>query len=330
VCICRYAEAATRVDAIVGLLAANGPLSSILDELVHVMVQPGWQFGVAIQYDDGAGGLAIAHTGLPDPLLTFARDDHDTPWGRALRDHHEVYDVGFGEVGADLARTATAAGFRSCWAIPVPDPGRAPTLVVIWTYELHEPELGQALLLTKFRQLLDLALAGRARAARLELEARTDVLSGLGNRRSFEAAIRVAEPTGGDLAVLVLDLDGFKAVNDGLGHPAGDEVIRAVGGRIAAAVRHGDVAARLGGDEFAVLCCGGRGDDAERLAERLLAAVSVPIDLPAGRADVGVSIGVAIATAGSPADAAALVHLADQQLYRAKQDGRGRFRVARV
>ena len=333
VCICRYAEATARVDAIVGLLAANGALSEILDELVHVMVRPGWRFGVAIQYDDGNGDatLAIAHTGLPDSLLSFDRSDRATPWGQAFDRDAPVYDIGFTELDPTLAERATDAGFRSCWAIPVPDPGHRSALVVIWTYELHEPERGQELVLTKFRQLLDLALAGRARAAQLQLEARTDPLSGLANRRSFEAALAASEVRASeDLAVLFIDLDGFKAVNDRLGHSAGDEVIRVVGNRIAEAIRRGDLAARLGGDEFAIVCWGTGADDVLRLADRLLATVSQPLELAEGRADFGVSIGVAIAAPGSPRDLAALVERADKELYRAKQDGRMRYRVAHL
>ena len=95
-------------------------------------------------------------------------------------------------------------------------------------------------------------------------------------------------------------------------------------------MRHGDIAARLGGDEFAILCRGVQGDDVVRLADRLLATVSEPLDLPEGRADFGISIGVAIAAPGTPTDLAALVQLADKELYRAKQGGKGRYSVARI
>jgi diguanylate cyclase (GGDEF)-like protein len=200
---------------------------------------------------------------------------------------------------------------------------------VVWTYELHEPELGQLLQLQRLRQLLELALAGRARASKLERDAQTDPLSGLANRRSFEAAL--ADDDLDDVAVLFIDLDGFKAVNDELGHAAGDEVIRKVAARIVAAVRHVDLAARIGGDEFAILCRNVHtDDDVLQLADRLLSTVSEPIDLPSGRAAVGLSIGIAIASAGDGPDLEQLLAVADRQLYDAKQSGKGTYRVAHL
>lgn len=329
VCIARYAESTGRVDAIVGLLAANAPLAAILDELVHLMAQPGWRFGVAIQYDDGPGTLPIAHTGLPDALLQFDRDDLTTPWGRACHTGEPVYDLGFQTLTPELAATARDAGFQTIWAIPVPDAGREQTCIVVWNYELHPPELGQALLLRKLQQLLELALAGRARSVQLERDARTDVLSGLANRRSFEAALETNDQD--DVAVLFIDLDGFKGVNDALGHAAGDEVIRKVGARILAAIRHVDLAARFGGDEFAILCRDVRREsDVHRLAERLLETVAQPIELLEGRAEFGLSIGIALATPGSPPQLEQLLDVADKQLYAAKHGGRGQYRSARV
>ena len=329
VCKGRYAEETARVDAIVGLLAANAPLSAILDQLVHVMSRPGWRFGVAVQYDDGPGQLALAHTGLPDVLVALDRDDLSTPWGQACERGEPVYDIGLTTVGPVLGNAARDAGFQTCWAIPVPDPGREDACVVVWNVELHPPELGQEIVLQKFRQLLELALAGRARSVRLEQEASTDALSGLGNRRAFEAAL--AANVSEDVAVLFIDLDGFKAVNDRLGHAAGDEVIRKVGARINAAIRHVDLAARLGGDEFAILCRDVRNDsDVLHLADRLIDTVSDPIDLPEGRADFGLSIGIAIARPGSEPDLDRLLDVADKQLYDAKQAGKGSYRVAHV
>jgi diguanylate cyclase (GGDEF)-like protein/PAS domain S-box-containing protein len=331
VCKARYAESAARIDAIVGLLAASAPLSEILDQLVHVMARPGWHFGVAIQYDAGPDALAIAHTGLPDELLAFDRSHATAPWARACATSSPVYDLGLETLDPQLAAIATAAGFHTCWAIPVADPGRADTCIVVWNHELHPPELGQEILLTKLRQLLELALAGRARSERLELDARTDALSGLANRRSFDAAVAANEAD--DVAVLFVDLDGFKAINDRLGHAAGDHVLRDVGARIRRCVRDGDLAARIGGDEFAILCRGVQSDDDVRhLARRLIDAVTEPIvlaDTPAdGQVDVGVSIGVAIAAPGTSADLARLLALADEQLYQAKQRGKGGYELA--
>lgn len=329
VCKCRYAEETARVDAILGLLAANASLPDILDELVHVMARPGWRFGVAVQYDDGPGRFGIAHTGLPPALLDFDRDAVSLPWGRACDEGVPVYDIGLETLTPALRDAATAAGFRTCWAIPVADPGREDACIVVWNYELHPPELGQEIVLTKFRQLLELALAGRARAVRLEQEAATDSLSGLANRRAFEAAL-AADPRD-DVAVLFIDLDGFKRVNDDLGHGAGDEVIRKVAARINAAIRHVDLAARLGGDEFAILCRDVRAEaDVLRLADRLLDTVSEPIELPEGRAEFGLSIGIAIAAPGTRPDLERLVDVADKQLYDAKHTGKGTYRVAHV
>ncbi len=329
VCIARYAESTGRVDSIVGLLAANAPLADILDQLVHLMAQPGWHFGVAIQYDDGPGQLSIAHTGLPPSLLQFDRDDLTTPWGRACDAGEPVYDLGLETLAPGLAAAAREAGFRTIWAIPVPDAGREDTCIVVWNYELHPPELGQALLLQKLQQLLELALAGRARALQLERDASTDALSGLANRRSFEAAL--ADNDSDEVAVLFIDLDGFKAVNDELGHAAGDEVIRKVAARILAALRHIDLAARFGGDEFAVLCREVRREaDVRSLADRLLDTVATPIDLPEGRARFGLSIGIALAAPGSKPNLEQLLDVADKQLYAAKHGGKGQYRIGRV
>jgi diguanylate cyclase (GGDEF)-like protein/PAS domain S-box-containing protein len=325
VCIARYAESAARIDAIVGLLAANAPLSDIVDQLVHVMDRPGWHIGVAVQYDDGRGQLAVAHTGLPPELLHFDRDHPSAPWARACATGQPVFDLGLETVPPDLATAASAERFQTCWAIPVPDPGRADACIVVWNHELHPPELGQEILLTKLRQLLELALAGRARSTRLEEDARTDALSGLANRRSFDAAIAANEAD--DVAVLFVDLDGFKAVNDRLGHAAGDEVLRQVGARIRASIRDTDLAARIGGDEFAILCRDVTEDDVRRLARRLIDSVSTPIGLTSGDADVGVSIGIAIAASGAAPDLNRLVSLADEQLYEAKQRGKGGYEV---
>ena len=329
VVVCRFADDAARVDNIIGLLAARAPMTPILEQLVYLIKRPGWRLGVAIQYDDdGAGTLRVAHTDLPEPLIEFAPDD-GAPWTRARMTGAPAYDIGLTTVSPHVAQAAHARGYGACWAVPVDDPLGAAAVVVVWNHELVEPELGQASLLNKLTDLLSVALAGRARSAELERAATTDSLSSLFNRRQFDAELEANQRA--DVAVLVIDLDGFKAVNDRLGHAAGDDVIRVVGSKIAQEIRRDDVAARIGGDEFAILCR--RVDDvaeAELLAERLLASVPDVIEVGGARVEFGLSIGVAVAADGQRPDPAELIELADRMLYEAKRQGKGGYRVARL
>jgi diguanylate cyclase (GGDEF)-like protein len=165
--------------------------------------------------------------------------------------------------------------------------------------------------------------------ARIHFMAHHDSLTNLPNRVLFHnrLAATLAEPMrrGERLAVLCLDLDHFKTVNDTLGHPAGDALLEMVAERLRYSVRECDVVARLGGDEFAVLQ---RSVDqpaqATLLAQRIVATLSQPYDLDGQRAIVGVSIGIDIASKrGAHPDL--LLKNADMALYRAKADGRGTY-----
>jgi diguanylate cyclase (GGDEF)-like protein len=163
----------------------------------------------------------------------------------------------------------------------------------------------------------------------LHHQASHDALTGLPNRAQtlllVNQALARAGRTGDTVAVLFIDLDGFKGINDTMGHRAGDEVLRVVARRLGAAVRHGDVAARLGGDEFVVMLEGAAGPDtAEQVAERIIDAVSATITLgPDSDVRVGASVGIA-SSLGGDVTADELVHHADQALYRAKAEGKGR------
>ncbi len=148
-----------------------------------------------------------------------------------------------------------------------------------------------------------------------------DALTGLRNRTGLmeDLAARLQGGVGG-VALLYLDLDGFKAVNDALGHAAGDTLLVQVAGRISAAIPAEWRAARLGGDEFVVLASGGRTHEAAIVAARLIDVVKAPYDLGIG---VGLSIGIGWATPGMTPDA--LLAEADAALYRAKAAGKGRL-----
>jgi diguanylate cyclase (GGDEF)-like protein len=123
------------------------------------------------------------------------------------------------------------------------------------------------------------------------------------------------------LAVLFLDLDDFKVVNDSRGHEAGDRLLVEVAGRLSGAVRETDTVARLGGDEFAVVCEDSSRHDAELVAQRIQEALRVPFDLDGDPVRVGTSIGIALSP---PYPVADLLRLADAAMYDAKVGGRHR------
>jgi diguanylate cyclase (GGDEF)-like protein len=128
-------------------------------------------------------------------------------------------------------------------------------------------------------------------------------------------------------ALLALDLDLFKQVNDTLGHPAGDEVLRQVAARLSGCVREVDLVARIGGDEFAILQHGASQPEAAKaLAERLVAAVCAPYQVDGQSIVIGASVGVALITCGN-ITADDHMRRADKALYLAKAEGRGRIAV---
>jgi diguanylate cyclase (GGDEF)-like protein len=157
-----------------------------------------------------------------------------------------------------------------------------------------------------------------------------DPLTGLADRRLFRErlAAALAPPSGGpsaNIAVLLIDLDRFKAVNDTLGHPAGDALLRAAAGRLRSALRDNCIGARLGGDEFAVLVSAVPDRaSVQSLAARLIDLLSRPYIVQGRAAVVGASIGAALAPDGGIAPEA-LLSRADLALYASKDGGRGRF-----
>ena len=161
----------------------------------------------------------------------------------------------------------------------------------------------------------------------LERMALYDRVTGLANRHAFELAleqtVRRHERDGSASALLFIDVDGFKKVNDLLGHHVGDQVLQGIGGRLQAALRSADVVARIGGDEFGVILVDtGAPDDAARVAENLIAGVAAPFTHGGTPVFIGFSIGIAMV----PQDggrAEELIHHADLAMYHAKQLGKG-------
>ena len=177
----------------------------------------------------------------------------------------------------------------------------------------------------------DITERRRAEAEIVHL-ARHDVLTGLANRAQFNEKLEDAgkrlKRGGAAITVMMVDLDRFKAVNDTLGHAAGDALLVEVGRRLQSTIRETDVLARLGGDEFAIIQEGGNSqhEGAIALAVRIISAISEPFDLNGVEANVGTSIGIAMAPEHGT-EPEALLKRADLALYSAKDNGRNDFRI---
>ncbi len=168
----------------------------------------------------------------------------------------------------------------------------------------------------------------RQKEARIRHLARHDALTDLPNRRLFHEELDkgIARARRGEtVAVLCVDLDHFKAINDTQGHAVGDEVLVAVAQRLRDAARGSDTVARIGGDEFSLLLTGlGSPADAAAVASRIVSALARPIEALGHSVTIGGSVGIAVAPADG-LDAEALLSKADLALYRAKQEGRGNY-----
>ncbi|WP_133379035.1 putative bifunctional diguanylate cyclase/phosphodiesterase [Klenkia marina] len=254
-------------------------------------------------------GVPLGGLGLPAPSALWAAVGAADPAGRR-----------------DLLERAGRSPGRVCSAEL---PGADGTWVQLRVVDRSaEPDVGG--LVVTLQDVTD----RRRMQDELAHQAFHDVLTGLANRALFDDRVTHALArtgrTGVDPTVLSLDLDGFKAVNDTLGHPAGDELLRQVATRLLDQVRPADTVARLGGDEFAVLLEPGRGDtpeDHRAVADRLLAALTPPFTVAGRTVRVGVSIGLATADPDEDPSTGYLLRDADTALYRAKRAGKARVVV---
>ncbi|NLV54325.1 MAG: GGDEF domain-containing protein [Acidimicrobiales bacterium] len=306
--------------------------------------------GYAIRYRD-LDGVPRARTSDVTPALAgLDRLDGPTPWDRvrATGTDQTVDDVAGLDpddevIGPALAAAVLDAGYSGCIAATVPDPLHPEgACIVIWTSAHGPTSAGHRYALGTMRRALTLVLQQRAQLAQLEQAARIDDLTGVASRARFFEVLAVAEeagradgPSGGSggpavgHALLYVDLDGFKAVNDTLGHRAGDDVLRETARRIAAVIPDGATIGRLGGDEFAVLCPAGTAEaGAADVAATIVSAVAAPVPIAGVEVAVGASVGVAVGEPGQRPQA--VLDAADAALFEAKADGRGRWRLART
>lgn len=296
--------------------------SSLSDQLVGLLDVS----GDAVIVFDRVGTLTFANDAARtmvgvDPTRSVPDDVAARTYMQAVRDQLPRFML---ESGAnDTNRWEGEITFRS------PD-GLARTFAVI-AQVVREPDGSVHHWATIARDITE------ERQARAELDriATHDALTGLPNRvlfiRKTTEALERAGTTGVKVAVLFIDLDKLKHVNDTIGHAVGDQLIVSIARKLANATRPNDTVARIAGDEFVVLCEGVLDDHvALDIAERIRTAITGPVVLHGVEIEAGASVGVAMATDDllaemTPADAAVtLLHSADTAMYRAKQRGRGR------
>ena len=227
----------------------------------------------------------------------------------------------------DAISAYIADGLNTAMATPILERGEIVGSLVVGTRRQGRTySEGEREALTSFAEHAGLALNDARAAAETVHQALHDSLTGLPNRALFQdrlhTALDEAERNRSEVAVLFGDIDGFKAVNDSLGHPAGDELLTSIAERLDGVLRSGDTAARVGGDEFAILIEEVRDRDAPRkLAERVLETLAQPFQLRGQEITVSASLG--IATGRGQADH--MIRNADLAMYRAKTNGKGRY-----
>jgi diguanylate cyclase (GGDEF)-like protein len=249
----------------------------------------------------GAGGRAI----LEDRVVIL--NDYKSDLG-AIDEY----------VGADL---------QSALAVPIHEHGRPVGSITVATYRTgREYSDTDCEMLVALAHHASIALNDAKAVDQMRHLAYHDALTGLPNRSLFfehlARAVANANRTGASLAVLYLDLDRFKLVNDSLGHNVGDQLLEAVAQRLRKTIRTADLAARLGGDEFAILAENTSIDGATLLAERICKALGDPFRIDGHDLAVAASVGVVVDAAGET-DADSLLRNADLAMYRAKLDGVG-------
>ena len=237
-------------------------------------------------------------------------------------------------------------GLRACWALRLDAPGTGGLLGAIAVYvpEARAPEPDELLLLERATHLASIAVERADFEATLEHEALHDKLTGLPNRSllldRIEQAIARSRRLGTTVAVLFIDLDDFKVINDSLGHAAGDRLLQQVGSRFHRPLRAGDTVGRFGGDEFLLVCEDVDGEaGAAAVATRLAMELEPPFELDDTTVFVRASVGIALAGGDAPSQlepptaadlahvAESLVRNADAAMYRAKERGRSRYEI---
>ncbi len=316
---------APHISAALSSVAAGGAVDATLEVLAESLRASPFSAAGCWLVQDDVGRRLVGGEHISEPVQVALKTPG--PWWRAL-DGGAVTQVA--DVAAetdDHHRLLAAAGVSAWWLHPLPraltGAGRAGVVVTRRTAGVMSPN--QAEQLGHIVTAAGLAFERTAMQERLSHAAFHDSLTGLANReRFFDRSGGGSHP---DAALLYVDLDDFKRVNDRHGHSAGDLVLVTVADRLRGAVRPGDRITRMGGDEFVVECVGLVDElEAVGVAQRIIEALQRPVVLDDASLEIGASVGIAMCTAGASIDS--LLERSDAALYAAKAAGRGRWHLA--
>jgi diguanylate cyclase (GGDEF)-like protein len=340
----RRAAALTAHQAVILDQVARGmPLEDTLRTITLALEDhfPRWSCAVFLLDDNESLRLAVAPS-LP-PRLVDALDGTKVGAGAGScgaaayqRRPVVVCDIETDPLWADYREVALSNDVRAAWSTPIlaSDGNTVLGTLALYAREQRGPEPDHERIVSLLAHLASIAIERKAFEDRLAHQSMHDPLTGLPNRLLFldrlGLAIARCRRTHTEVAVVFLDLDRFKNVNDSLGHEGGDELLVAVASRLETMLRPGDTVARFGGDEFTILCedlpTEAAGERSMEIARRLLGAMSQPFVIRGADTFVGASIGIAHAKNGDER-AEELLRDADSAMYHAKEAGRGRIEV---
>lgn len=311
------------LDDVFAGVAAGDSIESLMELVVNIVTLPplGLEAAVFEQRADGSDRLVATSNpdfeGLPVSCTDFV------PWAGLCT---EVSRAEVEDLPNEARRQLLDAGFRDCFHAGAHAPDVSTTLrLIACTRQREDPPMGALQRVERARELMSVVLLKAHNDRLLEHAATLDALTGLPNRRGLAHCLRQVESSGDDCALLFVDIDDFKRINDLHGHLVGDRLLATIADRLKRAVRADDVVTRLHGDEFAVVLNDSMGgltpSTIQGLAARVVKMLAEPVRIDGRELQVSVSVGVADFDFDADHDIDQLMAHADEAMYTAKRAG---------
>ncbi|HWH84301.1 MAG TPA: EAL domain-containing protein [Burkholderiaceae bacterium] len=332
-------ERAVEQGRVLEMIASGAPLAQILDRLTRLIEsQMDGITGSILLLDDE--GQHLRHGAGPNLPAAYVQAIDGVQIGPAVgscgtaahrRESVVVADIQADPLWADYRALAALHELRSCWSAPIlTHNGAVLGTFAMYSTSVRWPSAADTRMIDLATRIAGIAIERRRAEERIGHMAHHDELTGLPNRAlltdRMTLALAQARRSDHAVALLFVDLDGFKFVNDSFGHATGDALLIAAAARLSAAVRGGDTVARLGGDEFVVMLPDlERAEDAVKVVQKILSALALPLLVDTRRLTVSASIGVA-ACRGEGTSGETLLKHADVAMYRAKELGGNGYR----